>query len=365
MQFRLSTLFLIVFVVATSLAVYGGWGIGVAAILLLAALRLHRCEELSQGIYGAVFIIFIGIICLGLFQPVRCTAPKAARKAQCSNNLAKIGLALHKYHAKYGHFPELCERDTHGKPLLSWRVQILPTMEYGPLHDELRQDEPWDGSHNRETCKHIFINEYHCPCDYFGTRDCSTSYIAVIGPGTAWREEGSVKISDLPDGGSHTIMAVETMNSGIHWAEPRDLTVKEALERMKSEQMAPISDKTYRRMQNEPAPRISSPHYGRINVLYADGAVRSFPTIMPISQWEKMFAGDIKDLDAVEDSSYESASDLADVGVPCHIPPQPQDLFVYRLMVWLISVVLLFRCAVKSRGKDVGAVFDPQVGDVN
>ena len=110
-----------------------------------------------------------------------------------------------------------------------------------------------------------------------------TDYIAVIGPGTAWREDESIKLSDLPDGGSHTVMVMEVVNSGINWAEPRDLTVEEVLEYMKTEKELHFWTK----------------HPNVINVLFADGTVRSLPTDTPISLWEKMLAGEVKDIESI------------------------------------------------------------------
>ena len=38
----------------------------------------------------------------------------------------------------------------HGKPLLSWRVHILPYLEQQELYDQFHLDEPWDSEHNRQ-----------------------------------------------------------------------------------------------------------------------------------------------------------------------------------------------------------------------
>ena len=70
-------------------------------------------------------------------------------------NLKRIGLALHNYQAAVGQFPPAAMTGKDGKPLLSWRVAILPfLLDYdGRPHDELfkafRLDEPWDGPHNK------------------------------------------------------------------------------------------------------------------------------------------------------------------------------------------------------------------------
>ncbi len=54
------------------------------------------------------------------------------------------------YHDTIGHFPAQAIYDKNGKPLLSWRVQILPYIEQQPLYNEFHLDEPWDSEHNKK-----------------------------------------------------------------------------------------------------------------------------------------------------------------------------------------------------------------------
>ena len=60
-------------------------------------------------------------------------AVQAARERlaapQCTNNLKQIGLAMHNYDTANGTFPAPAITDKDGKPLLSWRVAILPYLE--------------------------------------------------------------------------------------------------------------------------------------------------------------------------------------------------------------------------------------------
>jgi hypothetical protein len=352
MQFRLSTLFLVIFTVAASLAAFGAWGLWPAAVMLMAAFSINRCKKLEVGIYGAFSAIFIGVICTGLLWPAEARAPAAAKRAQCANNLKQIGIALQNYHAKFGHFPEVCTHEENGKPLFSWREQILPMMGSGKLYESLNQDESWNSPHNAKICGQVSIKEYKCPAADLGDNDCTTNYIAVIGPGTAWRKEGPQKLSDLPDGGSHTVMALETVKSGVHWAEPCDITVEEALKQMKGEQLSISKDEIQNQRETGPGPKISTVHHGCIEVLFADGAVHLLPSLMPLSLWKKLFAGEVKDIDAIEENSYESATDLVDIEIPIQPPPDLKMLiFILSLFVWLFSIVLLFHRAVKSRLK--------------
>jgi hypothetical protein len=348
MQYRLSTLFLIFFMVAASLALFGAWGIYIAVVLLIAVLCLNRAKILRDGIWNAVLIIFIGIICPGLLLPNISTAREAARRSTCHGKLKQIGLALHNYHDANKHLPSANICDKNGKPLFSWRVQILPMMECGDIYNSLKIDEPWNSPHNTKVLSQFKPNYgpsypyYECPSANHKNNDFTTNYIAVIGPGTAWRENGPVKFSDLPDRGKHTVMAVEVVDSGVHWAEPRDLTVDEALEGLKTGKGL----------------RISSAHPGCINILFADDAVRMLPSKMPISVWRKILAGDAMDFDKILDIIDESAPDMVDVSVyDPYAPPYGPGKWkiILGAIVWLLSVVLLFRRAIKSRRKPEAA----------
>ena len=52
-----------------------------------------------------------------------------------------------------------------------------------------------------------------------------TSYVAVVGPNAAWAGEKPRKLADFGEDASNTIMLIEVTNSGIAWAEPRDLSL--------------------------------------------------------------------------------------------------------------------------------------------
>ena len=49
------------------------------------------------------------------------------------------------YEIASGSFPGRAIFDKQGKPLLSWRVSVLPYMDRGDLYHQFRLDEPWDG----------------------------------------------------------------------------------------------------------------------------------------------------------------------------------------------------------------------------
>src|SRR5262245_54930051 len=60
-----------------------------------------------------------------------------------ANNLQQIGLAMRSYHDKFKRLPPAVARSKDGRPLHSWRVLLLPELEYDSLYKQIRLDEPW------------------------------------------------------------------------------------------------------------------------------------------------------------------------------------------------------------------------------
>lgn len=78
------------------------------------------------------------------------------------DNLRQIGIALHNYRSIHGHFPTDIV-DAEGKPLLSWRVHLLPFVEAESTYKKIRRDEPWDSAHNLHVAAeipHAYYNPY-------------------------------------------------------------------------------------------------------------------------------------------------------------------------------------------------------------
>ena len=63
------------------------------------------------------------------------------------NHGREIVIALHNHHDAYRSLPgNIVSED--GKPLLSWRVAILPFVDEYDLHERFHLDAPWNSEHN-------------------------------------------------------------------------------------------------------------------------------------------------------------------------------------------------------------------------
>jgi hypothetical protein len=140
---------------------------------------------------------------------------QAASKA----NLSGMGRAVHSYrdgHPQH-HFPTDIVSKT-GKPLLSWRVVILPFIGEGKLYKQFKLDEPWDSRHNRKLLARM-PDVFRSPRVRVKAKG-NTVYQVFTGRDAVFgRGAGPVTIATIPDGLSNTILAVES-SEAVPWTRP-------------------------------------------------------------------------------------------------------------------------------------------------
>jgi hypothetical protein len=89
-----------------------------------------------------------------------------------------------------------------------------------------RETWPTAGIDNAKLCSEIRPRSMPFICPH--QDGDQTTYLAVVGPKTAWPGTRPAKREvDFPDGLRSTILVVEVENSGIQWMEPRDLLFDE------------------------------------------------------------------------------------------------------------------------------------------
>src|SRR5262249_14951896 len=119
-------------------------GLAAAVLAGLAALALHGCGKRTPP----------------ADEPGKSGKPsnegesadaRRTRMEQSQKNLKQIGMAIHSFHDTYKQLPPaaICDKKT-GRPLLSWRVLLLPYLEQEPLFMQFKTDEPWDGPTNKK-----------------------------------------------------------------------------------------------------------------------------------------------------------------------------------------------------------------------
>ena len=134
--------------------------------------------------------------------------------------------ALEKHHADKGSYPPAVLRDKEGRPVLSWRVALLPYLgdEGKTLYSEFRLDEPWDSLHNKRLLKKMPAALKAPNTDYYyymGNMRHRTQTLVFTGAGTAFDAEKGAKKADV---GAKTILLVHGAgDAGVYWSKPADL----------------------------------------------------------------------------------------------------------------------------------------------
>ena len=182
--------------------------------------RRLRSRQAFTLVELLVVIAIIGIL-IALLLPAVQAAREAARRSQCTNNLKQLGLGLQNHHDVYKTFPPSAIGDKDGKPLLSWRVAILPFLGEKNLYDRFHKDEPWDSEHNRTLIAQMPAY-YRNPSSSAGPG--LSDYLAITGPGLLFDGTKGKSFSSITDGTSNTILVVEADPSrAVTWTKPEDL----------------------------------------------------------------------------------------------------------------------------------------------
>ena len=273
-----------------------------------------------------VVISIIGVL-IALLLPAVQAAREAARRAQCTNNLKQIGLAIHNYQSAYGVFPPgyssrwksdggdqgTAEDDIgHG---WGWASMILPQMEQRPVYDAINFGMTMTFPQNT-TAQFIRFNNYLCPSDnprkLIPVRDednantiytvASANYVGMFGTGEIGDAPGAgngmffrnsrLEFSDLRDGSSQTLCVGERSHnlSYVTWTGRsiggwlhKTTSFEGGTDRFNAEPeeaftmiLGPVGLENGSRTPNDPEAHVEdywSYHPGGVNFLFGDGSV--------------------------------------------------------------------------------------------
>lgn len=214
-------------------------------------------------------VLPIGGVVVGMFafrSAVIVPAMATAQQSRTDNNLRQIGIAFHNYHDTHGSFPPPYVTDESGKPLYSWRVLILPFLEQAAAYDAFDKNASWDSPQNALVSSTV-IPPYSHPDD----GSTMASYFMPTGVGLIAEPGKAIRLADVTDGTSNTILLVDAGYPIGPWAAPTDFD---------------LSPGAY---TIGPGGTIQ-PRNGKVTVLFADGSTQSFDVAdFPLMELQSMF----------------------------------------------------------------------------
>jgi hypothetical protein len=164
------------------------------------------------------------------------------------DNLKQIGIAFHNYASAFGDAWASDILDKNGKPLLSWRVRLLPYREEDSLYKQFKLDEPWDGPNNKKLIEKM--PKVYAPIRVKAGAGM-TFYQTFSGEGALFaKNKTDFTIPTIPDGTSNTGLVFEA-GEPVVWTKPQDI---------------PFDEK-------KPLPKLGGMFEGVCNVVRCDGSV--------------------------------------------------------------------------------------------
>ena len=154
---------------------------------------------ISLIITGCLTVVIIMAVALyfGFKAPldsgIRATADgvtKVVRAQKCR----VIMLAIHKYMDSNKHMPNSVSTDVQGNVMHSWRAEVLPYFENGPIHIDLKK--PWNDPDNQIEFSNINL----LYCNSLGPKRNETNYVAVVGDDTVITGDKRIDFRDIVDG---------------------------------------------------------------------------------------------------------------------------------------------------------------------
>ncbi len=192
-------------------------------------------------------VIAIIAILIGLLVPAVQKVREAAAKIQCANNLKQIGLALHNYHGNYQSFPtSVRPAGVTPLPRVSWTIPLLPFIEQDNLRRNYDTTTNWDSATNLPLTS-LPIKIFQCPSapnvqrldgdpqtntwnlvavtDYAASTGVAAyatnvNTTGAVEPGIL-QKNTLVRIADVTDGLSNTILVVESAGRPQIWRAGR------------------------------------------------------------------------------------------------------------------------------------------------
>lgn len=193
---------------------------------------LPNLAQFTPNVEGNQVILTLADKDLKAFLPivVRRTHQTMQRRVVL-DSLKRLVLAMQNYSATFRsrnveRLPAVANFDKQGKPLLSWRVHVLPFVGEQTLYKEFHLDESWDSPHNKKLLNQM-PDVYRGPNRKLNAEG-KTIYLLPVGKHAAFKDgpEGPRFPADFLDGLANTILIVEADDAhAVPWTKPEDLKI--------------------------------------------------------------------------------------------------------------------------------------------
>jgi hypothetical protein len=181
-----------------------------------------------------VRVVIVLLLCAGaafvLIGSVLIDHREAVHRTRVSHNLKELSVAMGNWADTHGRLVPYAICDKDGKPLLSWRVALLPYIEQDGLYQQFKRDEVWDGPNNSRLIA-LMPSVYAHPKDPDASARGQTHYRVFTGPETPFPDPEPpfppgfspvVSPGNFNHGMSNTILIAEAAEA-VPWTKPDEM----------------------------------------------------------------------------------------------------------------------------------------------
>jgi len=181
--------------------------------------RVSCCSLLAAAAFAA-FVAATNSFAAPASKPVeeKLEPPTAEQFAISENNLKQIGLGIHNFASTNNNALPTNVYSKDKKPLLSWRVQLLPHLEQEELYKKFKLDEPWDSDNNKKLID--TMPKIYAPIRVKAVKGMTFYQGFMDSNGVMMADR--FEIGNIPDGTSNTFAVAESAKPVI-WTKPSDI----------------------------------------------------------------------------------------------------------------------------------------------
>ncbi len=245
---------------------------------------------------------------IGLCSTPRPMHTGPPRERSVREDLQQIMLGIQNFDSARRYFPPQAICDLNGKPLLSWRVRILPYIEGKPLYDAMKLDEPWDSPHNKQ-----FI-ESMLPVFAVGRGKDDGKTCVMVFAGKETPFDGGKKTRGIRDGKATTInFVLAGPDKAVPWTKPEDLPF----------------------VPSDPKSVLGTIPGDKIHVVFCNGVIEAIPKNVPSETFKAMIThegGEKIDLESVLSGATGGPPPSTAPGQPEAAKPEPIKPPRYKIL---------------------------------
>ncbi|HBT75803.1 MAG TPA: hypothetical protein DEB39_02510, partial [Planctomycetaceae bacterium] len=149
-------------------------------------------------------------------------------REEVANRMRWIVRGVTRYIQEHKQFPPMTIKSADGRPLLSWRVAILPMLGEEELYKQFKRDEPWDSEANKpllEKMPAVFampLKEGVAARNPGADSTSMTRMRIFNSPGTLFARE-PLKPEDIVSPPSTALVALVVPDQAVEWTRPDTL----------------------------------------------------------------------------------------------------------------------------------------------